>query len=70
MIERDQTFFDLVYDIFFDVAQKRPESVNFRFSEKSDLPQMHLWPELEIVMPLPKRQNDKYVFEGIAFENN
>ena len=70
MIERDQTFFDLIYDIFFDVTQKRPESVNFRFSEKIDLPQMHLWPELEIVMPLPKTQNDKYVFEGIAFENN
>lgn len=69
MIEKEQTFFEYVYDLFYEAAKSNPEDVSFVLSRKIQYPVMNFAPKIEISMPLPKLQNDKYVFEGMVFEN-
>jgi uncharacterized protein YegL len=71
MIEKEQNFFEFVYDIFYKFAQTRPEDVSLTFSRKTQYPIMELTPELQITIPLPKKQQDgSYVFEGMVFEDS
>ena len=69
MIETAQNFFELVYDIFYKFAQTTPENVGFTFSRKIEYPMMEFLPELQVIIPLPKKQNETYVFEGMVFNN-
>ena len=69
MIEREQNFFELVYDIFYKFAQVTPESVGFTFSKKNQYPVMEFLPELQIVIPLPKKHNETFVFEDMVFKD-
>ncbi len=70
MIEKEQNFFEFVHDIFYKFAQAKPEDVGFTFSRKTQYPTMELTPELQITVPLPKKQDEKYVFEGMVFEDS
>ena len=65
----NETFFDFVSQIFYDVAQKKPEDFGFFVSNKVDYPEIILQPNLEAIIPLPRKQGEKYLFEGIIFQN-
>src|ERR1700675_1906641 len=70
MIEKAQTFFDIVYDIFYKVANQTPENISFLFSYDVNYPLINFRPQLELTMPLPRIQNESLVFEGMLFENS
>ncbi|HEV2193480.1 MAG TPA: vWA domain-containing protein [Nitrosopumilaceae archaeon] len=71
MIEKEQNFFEFVYDVFYKFAQTKPEDVSLTFSRKTQYPTMEFTPELQITIPLPKKQQDgRYVFEGMVFEDS
>src|SRR5689334_21079011 len=69
MFEREQNFFELVYDIFYKFAQTTPENIGFKFSRKTLYPIIEFLPELQVVIPLPKKQEESYVFEGMVFND-
>jgi hypothetical protein len=70
MIEKDQTFFDVVYDVFYKVANQTPENIRFLFSYEANYPLINFRPQLELTMPLPKIQDGNFIFEGMIFENS
>ena len=70
MIEKDKTFFDFVYDIFYKVANQTPDKISFQFSYNVNYPMISFRPQLELIMPLPRIQDDNFVFEGMVFENS
>ncbi len=70
MIEKRETFFDVVYDIFYKVANQTPENVSFLFSYEANYPLINFRPQLELTIPLPKIQDGNFVFEGMVFENS
>ncbi len=67
--ERDSDFFAYVYDIFNDIAQKKPESINLKFSRKINYPSINRFPEMSSVIPLPRFKNGLFYFEGFVFED-
>lgn len=69
-MEKDPTFFEFVYDLFYKTSQRSPEDVGLMFSKKVHYPVINFVPKLEITMPLPRMQDDNYVFEGMVFENS
>jgi uncharacterized protein YegL len=69
-MDKDPIFFDFVYDLFYKTSQCNPEDVGLVFSRKVQYPIMNFVPQLQIIMPLPRMQGDKYVFEGMLFENS
>jgi hypothetical protein len=66
----EHTFFDAVYDIFYKVAKHTPEDIGFIFSYEANYPLINFRPKLEIIMPLPKIQDENIIFEGMVFENS
>ena len=38
MIEKEQTFFEYVYDLFYEAAKSNPEDVSFVLSRKIQYP--------------------------------
>jgi Mg-chelatase subunit ChlD len=69
MFEKEQNFFEFVHDIFYTFSQTRSGNSKIIFSRKIQYPIIKFALEPEIVIPLPKIQDDKYVFEGIVFDN-
>ncbi|MGI0027954.1 MAG: hypothetical protein ACREAD_08970, partial [Nitrosopumilaceae archaeon] len=69
MFEKEQSFFEFVYDVFYKFSQTRLENSKIIFSRKVQYPVIKFASEPEIIIPLPKIQGDKYVFEGTVFEN-
>ena len=65
----NETFFDFASQIFYEVAQKKPEDFGFFISNKIDYPEIILQPNLGAIIPLPRKQDEKYLFEGIIFQN-
>ncbi len=70
MIQKEQTFFDFVYDVFYKGANQTPENISFLFSHEANYPLINFRPQLELTMPLPKIQDGNFVFEGMIFENS
>ncbi len=69
MFEKEQNFFEFVYDLFYKFSQTRSGSNRVMFSRKSQYPIMKFSPELVVTIPLPRIQGNKYVFEGMVFDN-
>jgi uncharacterized protein YegL len=69
MFEKEQSFFEFVYDVFYKFSQTGSGNSKIIFSRKTQYPIIKFALEPEIVIPLPKIQDDKYVFEGVVFEN-
>jgi len=69
MIGKEPTFFDYVCDLFYKTAKCNPENIGLVFSKKVHYPIISLIPNVQITMPLPRLQNDKYAFQGMIFEN-
>lgn len=70
MIEKEQNFFEYAYDIFYKFGQTKPEDVGVIFSRNVQYPTIKLIPEPEVTIPLPRKQGETYVFEGMVFENS
>ncbi len=69
MFEKEQNFFEFVYDVFYKFSQTRSDSNNVMFSRKLQYPVIKFSPELTIIIPLPRLHDDKYIFEGMVFDN-
>lgn len=70
MTTTDKNFYELVYDIFYKFSHTLPEQVGLTFSKKQVYPVLKLTPEIQIIMPLPKKIDEKYVFFGMLFEDS
>ncbi len=70
MKENGQTFLELAQDIFYNFSQLKPGSIKLTFSKRVSFPVLKTSTEFEIVIPLPQKQGDVYVFEGMLFEND
>jgi len=69
MIEKEINFFNFVYDIFYGIAQTNPEILGFSLSRKIQYPVIELNLEQQMLIPIPKKQDKEYVFEGMVFED-
>ncbi|MDE1770322.1 MAG: VWA domain-containing protein [Thaumarchaeota archaeon] len=69
MTENEQSFLELAEDIFYNFSQIERGSIDLTFSKKVLFPSIKSSSELEIIIPLPRKQEDKYVFEGMLFDN-
>ena len=66
---QEEDFFDYVYKIFYSFAEVKPEDAGIIFSRTSTYPILESLQNPMMVMPVPKLVNEKYVFEGMVFEN-
>src|SRR6185312_10758158 len=66
---RDDTFFDYVYGQFYKFAEVNPKDFGILFSKSLTFPLLESIHEPLIVLPLPKIVDDKFVYEGMVFEN-
>ena len=65
----EKTFLDFASRIFYDTSQKNPEEEIFLLSTKSTYPTLSFTPQPQVIIPLPRMQNEKYVFCGMIFHN-
>src|SRR3972149_8316674 len=65
----EKTFLDFASHIFYDTSQKNPEEEIFLLSTKSTYPTLSFTPQPQVIIPLPRMQNEKYVFCGMIFHN-
>ncbi len=70
MKEKGPSFLEFVEDIFYTFSRIKPGSIDVIFSKKAQFPIIKFDSELEIVIPLPRKQDEKYVFEGMVFDND
>lgn len=63
------TFLEQVFEIFYKTSTKQPADVSLSLSDRISYPMLNFSSPFEIVLPLPKVQEDKYLFEGFLFEN-
>ena len=66
---REDNFYDYVYDIFYKFAEVKPIDAGIVFSRTSIHPVLESIKEPVMILPIPKLVNDKYVYEGMVFEN-
>lgn len=70
MKDKGSSFLELAEDIFYNFSQIKPGSLNLVFTKKIIFPVIKYGSELEIIIPLPRKLNNKYLFEGMIFDNN
>ncbi len=70
MKKTGQRFLELVEDIFYNFSKIPPGSLNLVFSKKTLFPVIKYDSELNIVIPLPRKLNEKYLFEGMMFDDS
>jgi uncharacterized protein YegL len=70
MKKTGQRFLELVEDIFYNFSKIPPGSLNLVFSKKTLFPVIKYDSELNIVIPLPRKLNEKYLFEGMIFDDS
>jgi uncharacterized protein YegL len=66
---REDTFFEHVYRTFYSFAEIKPEDIGIIFSRDSSYPLLESIRDPIMTIPLPKSVNEKYVYEGMVFEN-
>ena len=69
MLDDEQNFYEFVYRLFYKFSQTTPEQVGLIFSKKLVYPLLKLNSDVCMEMPLPKLVDEKYVFEGLIFED-
>ncbi len=69
MKEKEPSFLELVENIFYNFSQIKSGSINLVFSKRTLFPVIKYDSDLKIIIPLPKKQNDKYLFEGVLFDD-
>ena len=63
-----RNFLDFVSHIFYETAKKNPEDEIFLVSKNIQYPTLSFTPQPQVIIPLPRALNEKYVFEGLLFE--
>lgn len=66
---RDDTFFDYAYKLFYKFSEVKPEDFGIIFSRNTTYPLLESLKDPFMVIPIPKTVNEKYVYEGMVFEN-
>ena len=69
MKDKGTSFLELAEDIFYNFSQIKPGSLNLIFTKKILFPVIKHGSELKIIIPLPRKLNDRYLFEGMVFDN-
>ena len=69
MKEKGTSFLELAEDIFYNFSQIKPGSMNLIFTKKILFPVIKHDSELKIIIPLPRKLNGKYLFEGMMFDD-
>jgi hypothetical protein len=69
MISDEQDFYESVYRLFYKFSNAKPEQVGLVFSKKTTCPIIQTKPNVQMTMPLPKKMEEEYAFEGMLFEN-
>lgn len=70
MKEKGPSFLEFTENIFYNFSQIKPSSLNLFFSKKTLFPVIKYDTELEIIIPLPRKQGDKYLFEDMLFDDS
>jgi len=70
MKEKESSFLELAESIFYNFSQIKPGGLNLIFSKRTIFPVLKYDSKLEITIPLPRKQNDKYLFEGMLYGDN
>jgi len=65
----ERSFLDFMSHIFYEISKKNPDEEIFLVSTKTTYPLLSFTPQPQVIIPLPRIQNEKYAFEGMAFEN-
>ena len=69
MIQDDDSFYEFVYRTFYGFAEAKPEDIGLVVSRDIRYPLIESIQDPVIVIPVPRLVNDKYVYEGMVFEN-
>ncbi|SHO46732.1 putative von Willebrand factor type A [Nitrosotalea sinensis] len=64
------SFLEYVENIFHTFSQTKPGDIDITFSKKTQFPIMKFGSKLKLVIPLPQKYDNKYLFEGMMFDNN
>lgn len=70
MTRSRQSFLELAEDIFYNFSQMKPGGLNLVFSKKTLYPIIKYGSQLTVIVPLPRKQNGKYLFEGMMFDDS
>ncbi|WP_101478130.1 vWA domain-containing protein [Candidatus Nitrosotalea bavarica] len=70
MKDKRPSFLELSEDIFYNFSQIKPGSLNLVFSKRALFPVMKYGSEPEIIIPLPRKRDNKYLFEGMLFDSD
>src|SRR5579872_5961765 len=69
MKEKELSFLELVENIFYNFSQIKFGSISLFFSKRTLFPVIKYDHGLEIIIPLPIKQNGKYLLEGVLFDD-
>ncbi len=70
MKEKGQSFLEFAENIFYNFSQIKLGSLSLVFSKKALFPMIIYDTELKIIIPLPQKQDGKYLFEDMLFDNS
>ena len=65
----EKTFLDFTSHIFYEISKRNLEDDILFLSTKTTYPSLSFTPQAQVIIPLPRMQNGKYVFDGIIFHN-
>ena len=65
----DDSFYEFVYRTFYGFAEAKPEDIGLVVSRDIQYPLIESIRDPVIAIPIPRLVNDKYVYEGMVFEN-
>src|SRR5437879_2344123 len=69
MMRDDDSFYEFVYRTFYGFAEAKPEDIGLVVSRDIQYPLIESIQDPVIAIPIPRLVNDKYVYEGMVFEN-
>jgi hypothetical protein len=69
MIFDEENFYEYVYRLFYKFSNAKPEQVGLVLSKRTSCPIIQTKPDVQMTMPMPKKIEEDYVFEGMLFKN-
>src|SRR3972149_5246771 len=64
-----ETVENVAHQIFFDICEKKPTSIDIFFLESIHFPKIEYLPRMTVYCPLPREINGNNVYEGIVFSD-
>ncbi len=64
-----KTLFGISNRVFHEVSKSSNNEINFRSSDKIEFPIIERTPKCRVTVPKPRKNNEKYFFEGFVFQN-